>query len=123
MPDLEQIVISEVQEQKIKNKSPANMPLNPTSQGWSGQEVRRQFARALLDNEASVLSEMKSKLIIIKDMFQSVFGDGEGDIQAQIDVLVSRVDNMLEGSRGIFFPEDVPAEENRYVNLVMFDTN
>jgi hypothetical protein len=26
-------------------------------------------------------------------------------------------------SRGVFFPEDLPEEEDRYINLVLFDTN
>ena len=67
----EDILVTEVQEQLIKNKAPDKMPLNPTAQGWSGQEVRRQLARATFDNTDSIFSELKDKLTIIKGYFDA----------------------------------------------------
>jgi hypothetical protein len=68
----EDILITQIQEQTIKDKAPDKMPLNPTAQGWSGQEVRRQLARATFDNTNSLFSELKSKLTIIKGYFDNV---------------------------------------------------
>ena len=93
--DLEKIKISSEEEQKIREKSPTKLPLNSTLQGWSGENVRQQFAKALLDKDSSVLSELKSKLEIIKDAFEKVFGNSENDIQGQINFLLEQVSNRL----------------------------
>jgi hypothetical protein len=86
----EDILITEIQEVKIKDKAPDKMPLNPTAQGWSGQEVRRQLSRSLLDNTDSVFSEVKSKLTLIKDYFDAN--------QEQVDEIVSDIADLQDSS-------------------------
>ena len=72
-PDLEALLISPEQEQKIKRKLPNQMPTNPTAQGWSGKQIQKFLTRALFDLDGSLYSELKSKLIAIKDAFAAVF--------------------------------------------------
>ena len=84
----ENILITEVQEQVIKDKSPDKMPLNPTAQGWSGQEVRRQLARATFDNTNSLFSELKDKLTIIKTYFD--------ENQVTVDEILEDIANLQD---------------------------
>lgn len=93
--DLENVVLSSEQEEKIKSKTPDKMPLNPTAQGWSGSEVRRFLTRSISDSDGSLLSELKSKLSIIQTLFQSVFNDGNGNIQNQINDLYSAIEGAI----------------------------
>ena len=86
--DLRNILLSEIEENKIKEKTPDKLPLNPTAEGWSGQEVRRFLAKSLIDNEGSFLAEFKKKMTEIKAQFEDVFGDGDGNIQGQIDSII-----------------------------------
>ena len=59
--DLTQTRISSEEKQEIKDKSPEVLPLNPTSQGWSGQAIRRQLTRYVTDEQTSVLALMEEK--------------------------------------------------------------
>ncbi len=90
--DLNNILLSQEEENKIKAKTPDKLPLNPTAQGWSGQEVRRFLAKSLTDNEGSFLAEFKKKMIEIKTQFEDVFGEGDGKIQDQIDSIVQDIE-------------------------------
>lgn len=90
--DLRNILLSEIEENKIKEKTPDKLPLNPTAAGWSGQEVRRFLAKSLIDKEGSFLAEFKKKMIEIKANFEDVFGEGDGDIQGQIDSIVQNIE-------------------------------
>lgn len=74
MPTLDNILVSPEKEQAIKDKAPDKMPLNPTAQGWSGSAVRSFFAQALVGASDSLLSELKDKMIIIKDAFEDTQG-------------------------------------------------
>ena len=89
--DLKNILLSTIEENKIKEKTPDKLPLNPTAEGWSGQEVRRFLAKSLIDSEGSFLAEFKKKMIEIKAQFEDVFGDGNGNIQGQIDNIVQTI--------------------------------
>lgn len=89
--DLEQIKLSTAEKEAIKKKTPQNMPLNPTAKGYSGQEVRKYFTQALVDENGSILASMEEKLSIIKDFLKLVFGDKVIGIQTQIDTLFSQV--------------------------------
>ena len=90
--DLSKILLSTTEENKIKEKTPDKLPLNPTAQGWSGQEVRRFFAKSLIDSEGSFLAEFKKKMEEIKTQFEDVFGEGDGKIQDQIDSIVQDIE-------------------------------
>ncbi len=92
--DLKNILLSTIEENKIKEKTPDKLPLNPTAEGWSGQEVRRFLAKSLIDSEGSFLAEFKKKMIEIKAQFEDVFGDGDGDIQGQIDSIIQNIDEV-----------------------------
>ena len=65
--DLTNVEISAEQEAKIKSKTPDKLPLNPTSQGYSGAEVRRFLGKSLIDDDGSLfykahhLSKLKYK--------------------------------------------------------------
>lgn len=107
--DLSNILINVSEEQAIKNKSPDKMPLNPTAQGWSGQEVRRHLSKALVDPEGSLLSEMKKKLINIQGLFQTILNDGPGNIQYQIDVIREFLDGDLFDLDGLIRPQFIPS--------------
>lgn len=92
--DLNGILLSAIEENKIKEKTPDKLPLNPTAEGWSGQEVRRFLAKSLIDNEGSFLAEFKKKMIEIKAQFEDVFGEGNGNIQGQIDSIIENIDTV-----------------------------
>jgi len=92
--DLKNILLSTIEENKIKEKTPDKLPLNPTAGGWSGHEVRRFLAKSLIDSEGSFLAEFKKKMIEIKAQFEDVFGDGDGDIQGQIDSIIQNIDEV-----------------------------
>ncbi len=90
MPTINDIALSTEEKQKIKNKAPNKMPLNPTAKGWSGQEVRKYLSQAMVDENGSILASLEEKLDIIKEFFTLVFGDEALPIQAQIDALYSQ---------------------------------
>ncbi len=96
--DLRNILLSEIEENKIKEKTPDKLPLNPTAMGWSGQEVRRFLAKSLIDNEGSFLAEFKKKMAEIKAQFEDVFGDGDGNIQGQIDSIIQDIASIEENN-------------------------
>ena len=58
--DLKNILLSTIEENKIKEKTPDKLPLNPTAEGWSGQEVRRFLAKSLID-KVKVVSLLNSR--------------------------------------------------------------
>lgn len=89
--DLRNILLSQIEENKIKEKTPDKLPLNPTAEGWSGHQVRRFLAKSLIDSEGSFLAEFKKKMIEIKSQFEDIFGDGDGNIQGQIDSIIQDV--------------------------------
>jgi len=87
-PDLEALLISPEQEQKIKRKLPNQMPTNPTAQGWSGKQIQKFLTRALFDLDGSLYSELKSKMIATKAAFAAVF--------TEIDAIRTQVTNISE---------------------------
>ena len=90
--DLKNILLSQIEENKIKEKTPDKLPLNPTAEGWSGHQVRRFLAKSLIDNEGSFLAEFKKKMTEIKTQFEDVFGEGDGNIQGQINSIIQNID-------------------------------
>ena len=89
--DLNNILLSTIEENKIKEKTPDKLPLNPTAEGWSGQEVRRFLAKSLIDKEGSFLAVFRDKMKEIKAQFEDVFGQGDGYIQGQIDSIIQTI--------------------------------
>jgi len=63
------VLITSAEETAIKDKAPDKLPLNPTAQGFSGQEVRKRMAAYVIDNDQSILSVLKSKLVEVKTKF------------------------------------------------------
>lgn len=69
------ILISQAKKQAIQNKGADKLPLNPTAQGWSGQQIRAALAAATTGNVDSILSELEEKLGVIKGHFESYVGN------------------------------------------------
>jgi hypothetical protein len=69
------ILISNIKKANIQNKGVDKMPLNPTAQGWTGQQVRAALAAATTGNVDSILSELETKLGVIKGHFESYVGN------------------------------------------------
>lgn len=68
--DYSDILITEDEQQEIRNAAPDKMPLNPTNQGWSGSAVRRQLSKFASGTEKSILSRTTEKLEKIKEHFE-----------------------------------------------------
>ena len=69
------ILITEAKKNAIKDKGADKMPLNPTAQGWSGQQIRAALAAATTGNVDSILTELETKLGVIKGHFESYVGN------------------------------------------------
>lgn len=69
------ILITEAKKNAIKDKGADKMPLNPTAQGWTGQQVRVALAAATTGNVDSILSELETKLGVIKGHFETYVGN------------------------------------------------
>ena len=69
------ILIDPNKKAAIQNKGADKMPLNPTAQGWTGQQVRAALAAATTGNVDSILSELETKLGVIKGHFESYTGN------------------------------------------------
>lgn len=77
--DLDKTRISPEEKQEIKDKSPDVLSLNPTSQGWTGQAIRRQLSRYVTDEQVSVLALMEEKFDKVSDylgIVESLAGGG-----------------------------------------------
>ena len=81
--DLDKTRISSEDKQEIKDKSPEVLPLNPTSQGWTGQAIRRQLTRYVTDEQASVLALMEEKF----DQVSNYLGTLESLAGGGLDIL------------------------------------
>lgn len=71
----EDILITQQKKQIIQDKGADKLPLNPTAQGFSGQQVRAALAAATTGNVDSILTELESKLGVIKGHFESYVGN------------------------------------------------
>jgi hypothetical protein len=69
------ILIDPNKKAAIQQKGVDKLPLNPTAQGWSGQQVRAALAAATTGNVDSILSELETKLGVIKGYFESYTGN------------------------------------------------
>ncbi len=108
-PDLETLLISPEQEQKIKRKLPNQMPINPTAHGWSGKQIQKFLTRALFDLDGSLYSELKSKMIATKKAFAAVFTDLStltADVNAHTQT-IAEINRIVEEIQAYFeeFPK------------------
>lgn len=104
--NIEDIVVSSEEEQKIKQNSPLQMPLNPTTQGWSGSAVRAMLANFVVGDSDSVINTLKSKLTIVKDLFD----DTKEEVtysQSQINEIFIALDSMNVDSYSCVAGEDL----------------
>ena len=69
------IKVSQEQKNKIKNNSPDKIPLNPSNMGFSGQQIRKMFSKAISSNEGSLLSLLEEKMDLLKTKFDEVDND------------------------------------------------
>jgi hypothetical protein len=69
------ILIDPAKKAAIQQKGADKMPLNPTAQGWTGQQVRVALSAATTGNVDSILSELETKLGVIKGHFESYTGN------------------------------------------------
>jgi len=89
------ILITEAKKNAIKDKGADKMPLNPTAQGWTGQQVRAALAAATTGNVDSILSELETKLGVIKGHFESYVGN--------VSVLTSLPQNLVPYNNTFIF--------------------
>jgi hypothetical protein len=90
--DLDKTRISPEDKQEIKDKSPDVLPLNPTSQGWTGQAIRRQLTRYVTDEQASVLALMEEKF----DQVSNYLGTLESLAGGGLDIMPVVYDEAIE---------------------------
>lgn len=64
--------ITTEEELKLKNNAPDKMPLNPTQQGWSGQEVRRRLSKVITGNEDSILALLKDRFVLLDEIVENI---------------------------------------------------
>ena len=69
------ILLTNEKKNAIQNKGADKLPLNPTAQGFTGQQVRAALAAATTGNVDSILSELETKLGVIKGYFESYVGN------------------------------------------------
>lgn len=106
------IIVTEQEENLIKNKSPDKLPLNPTAQGFSGQEIRKRLAGFVIDNEASMLKLVKDKLSLVKDKLD-VLDEKTTGIYENIDVETINIGdaevswNEVDGTLNVQLNNDV----------------
>lgn len=67
------LLVTSIEKNEIKQNSPETLPLNPTGQGFSGQEVRRRLSHSIVGEEGSLLSLFTMRMQIAKDILDNVF--------------------------------------------------
>lgn len=95
---------------KIKSNSPESLPLNPTAQGFSGQEVRKKMYMALTGEEGSILALFKDRLDVVAQLLKELDESKvsvNGDLQADVLIGTVRV-----------YTEELPLSGLRYIDGV-----
>jgi hypothetical protein len=69
------ILLTNAKKNAIQDKGADKLPLNPTAQGYTGQQIRAALAAATTGNVDSILSELETKLGVIKGHFESYVGN------------------------------------------------
>lgn len=93
--EFKDIKIKVEQENKIKEKAPDKMPINPTAQGWTGSQVRKRLASSLIDDDGSLLSELKSKMLVIHNFITQIYNRKIIGIDLLNDIALSDFKNAL----------------------------
>ncbi len=74
---IEDIKVTPIEKNNIKTK--ATIPLNPTAQGWSGEQVRNRILQGSVGETDSVLSLLESKMDIVHNFIANIY---DGDIDS-----------------------------------------
>ena len=69
---VEILKIKKEEESEIKKNSPASLPLNPTAQGWSGQEIRKKLSQSIIGEKGSILALLNERLITLGEHFNDI---------------------------------------------------
>lgn len=71
MANSQEILITDIEKEEVKSNSPSNkLPLNPTAQGFSGQQVRRilsQYGDEILNILITKLSKVKENIDLVSN--------------------------------------------------------
>jgi hypothetical protein len=106
------ILIDPNKKTAIQNKGADKMPLNPTSQGWSGQQIRAALAAATTGNVDSILTELETKLGVIKGHFESYVGN--------VSILTSIPEDLSPYNNTFIF---IKNENNRITEVYFVQNN
>lgn len=82
------IEVTQEEKQEIKDNSPYALPLNPTQQGWSGQEVRKKMYGALINEKGSLLALLEDRLTKIGLSLDNL--DDEIGFYEDYDIFIDR---------------------------------
>jgi hypothetical protein len=88
----ETVKVTNEEKQNIKDGGVDSLPLNPTAQGFSGQEIRKRLAKSVTANTGSVLSLVEEKLAIVADKFDEVDSSLTGKEPANANIQAHIVD-------------------------------
>lgn len=66
-PLIDEVLITEEEKKEVKDNSPESLPLNPTAQGYSGQEVRKKFSKFVTGEKGSVLKLLENKMMKVRE--------------------------------------------------------
>jgi hypothetical protein len=88
----ETVKVTNQEKQDIKDGGVDSLPLNPTAQGFSGQEIRKRLAKSVTANTGSVLSLVEEKLAIVADKFDEVDSSLTGKEPANANIQAHIVD-------------------------------
>ena len=114
MTEINNIKVTIEERNLIINNGADKLPLNPTSQGFSGQSVRKQLSQAVTGARGSVLALMIEKFAIIEDFSNTVllvevrlvgddltfiYADGR-EFKFSLDVITSGLEQEISATNG-----------------------
>lgn len=88
------LLVTSIEKNEIKQNSPETLPLNPTGQGFSGQEVRRRLSHSIVGEEGSLLSLFTMRMQIAKDILDNVFEQVE-NLKNDLELEAERLDGEV----------------------------
>ncbi|MDD3932568.1 MAG: hypothetical protein PHP55_01795, partial [Methanoculleus sp.] len=114
MTEINNIKVTIEERNLIINNGADKLPLNPTSQGFSGQSVRKQLSQAVTGARGSVLALMIEKFAIIEDFSNTVllvevrlvgddltfiYADGR-EFKFSLDVITGGLEQEISATNG-----------------------
>ena len=100
MNEIRNIKVTIEEKNLIINNGADKLPLNPTSQGFSGQSVRKQLSQAVTGARGSVLALMIEKFSIIEDFSNTI-------LLVEVKVVGDDLTFIYADGREFNFPLDV----------------